>query len=97
MSFAFHPEAEAELIEATEWYETREHGLGLDFAAEVYAAIRRAQAFPLAWQLMEHGIRRALVHRFPYGVLYAPEQDGVLVIAVMHLHQQPGYWQDRRG
>lgn len=50
MSFAFHPEAEAELIEATERYETREHGLGLDFAAEVYAAIRRAQAFPLAWQ-----------------------------------------------
>jgi len=40
-------------------------------------------------------IRRALVHRFPYGILYVPEQNQILIIAVMHLHRQPGYWQDR--
>ncbi|MHB1085356.1 MAG: hypothetical protein ACYCZA_11005 [Thiobacillus sp.] len=65
MSFVFHPDAELELNEAIEWYETREPGLGLDFATQVYAAIQRAQAFPLAWQEMDGNIRRALVHRFP--------------------------------
>jgi hypothetical protein len=62
MSYAFHPEAEAELTGAIEWYETREPGLGLDFATEVHAAIERALAFPLAWQVMEGDIRRALIH-----------------------------------
>lgn len=95
MSYAFHPEAEAELTEAIEWYETREPGLGLDFATEVHAAIERALAFPLAWQVMEGDIRRALVHRFPYGVLYTQEHNGMLVLAVMHLHRHPEYWKNR--
>jgi plasmid stabilization system protein ParE len=96
MNYAFHPEAEAELNEAIEWYETREPGLGLDFATEVHAAIQRALAFPLAWQVMEGDIRRALVHRFPYGVLYTQEQNGMFVLAVMHLHRQVEYWKNRR-
>lgn len=95
MSYVFHPEAEVEFNEAIEWYEARESGLGLDFAAQVYAAIQRALAFPLAWQEMGDDIRRALVHRFPYGVLYVPEQNQIAIIAVMHLHRQPDYWQNR--
>jgi len=95
MSFVFHPDAELELNEAIEWYETREPGLGLDFAAQVYATIQRALAFPLAWQEMDDNIRRALVHRFPYGVLYVIEPNQLTIIAVMHLHRQPDYWQGR--
>jgi plasmid stabilization system protein ParE len=95
MSYVFHPDAEVELNEAIEWYETREPGLGLDFATQAHAAIQRALAFPLAWQEMGGDIRRALVHRFPYGVLYVPGQDQMFIIAVMHLHRQPGYWQNR--
>jgi len=48
MSYVFHPEAEVEFNEAIEWYESRELGLGLDFAAQVHAAVQRARAFPLA-------------------------------------------------
>ena len=33
MRFSFHPEAEAELREAVDYYEQVESGLGLDFAA----------------------------------------------------------------
>lgn len=35
MSVRFHPEAEAELAESTEYYEDIEPGLGWDFALEV--------------------------------------------------------------
>jgi hypothetical protein len=35
MNYAFHPDAEVELKEAIEWYETREPGRGLDFATQV--------------------------------------------------------------
>ncbi len=95
MNYAFHPEAEAELNAGIDWYESRERGLGLDFATEVEAAVQRALSFPHAWPVMLGDIRRALVHRFPYGVLYAQEPLRVFVIAVMHLRRHPSYWHDR--
>jgi len=95
MIFSFHPEAEEEFEAAVAWYEEREAGLGLDFAAEVREAVRLAQSMPLAWPSMEENIRRVLVHRFPYGVLYSIESDRLHILAVMHLRRRPGYWRER--
>lgn len=36
------PEAETDITEAAVWYESREHGLGLEVTSEIQAAIRRA-------------------------------------------------------
>ena len=96
MTFAFHPEAEAEFNEAIEYYEEIEPGLGYDFALEVYSAIQRAVAFPKAWPVIEGEIRRSLVKRFPYGVVYCEETDGIYIAAVMHLHRHPDYWKHRK-
>ena len=41
MTFSFHPEAEAELFAAIEYYEECEPGLGQAFAAEVTSTILR--------------------------------------------------------
>lgn len=95
MNPLFHPEAEAELNAAIDWYEERQPGLGLDLAAEVQAAIERAMQLPEAWSELAPGIRRVLTHRFPYGILYAQVGTTLHVLAVMHLSRQPGYWQDR--
>lgn len=95
MSFRFHPEAERELLEAVEYYEGVEPGLGYDLSVEVYSAVQRAVAYPRAWPVLDDEVRRALVRRFPYGVLYS-EEDELLIVAVMNLHREPGYWKDRR-
>lgn len=95
MNYAFHPEAEVEFLQAIAYYEVCETGLGLDFSSEVHATIQRILAFPNAWQLLDGDIRRALVHRFPYGVLYAVEENRIWLVAVMNLHRQPEYWQER--
>ena len=50
---------------------------------------------PLAWPRMEENIRRVLVHRFPYGVLYSINNDRLHILAIMHLRRQPGYWRER--
>lgn len=96
MSFAFHPEAEEELNKAIEYYEDIEPGLGYDFAVEVYSAIQRSVAFPKAWSVLEGEIRRSLVRRFPYGILYSEEQEGLFIVAVMNLHRDPDYWKHRK-
>ena len=96
MSFVFHPEAETEFNEAIDYYERIERGLGYDFAIEVYNTIQHSVSFPKAWSVNEGDIRRSLVKRFPYGVLYSEENDEIYIIAVMHLHRFPGYWKYRK-
>jgi plasmid stabilization system protein ParE len=95
MSYSFHPEAEEEFIEAIAYYESCEPGLGLDFSRQVHATIRNVVDYPTLWPAVEAKIRRCLVNRFPYGVLYSIKSDGVLILAVMHLHRDPTYWKRR--
>jgi hypothetical protein len=95
MSYRFHPEAEAELNLSIDYYECIETGLGYDFAIEVYDTIQRVVDFPKAWGVLDGDVRRSLVKRFPYGVLYSEETDGILILAVMNLHRAPDYWKHR--
>lgn len=95
MRYSFHPEAETEFVQAIEYYEECEASLGYDFAVEVYSAIERTMAYPKAWPIVEEDIRRSLVRRFPYGILYAEEREELFIVAVMHLHRDPDYWKHR--
>lgn len=95
MGFRFHPAAEAEFSDAIGYYEDVDPGLGQDFAVEVYSAVERAVAYPRAWATLEGEVRRVLVRRFPYGVLYSEEEHDIVVLAVMHLHRDPEYWKSR--
>lgn len=96
MNFDFHSEAESEFLEAIDYYEECETGLGFDFSIEVYASIQNIVSFPTAWPEIEGNIRRCLTQRFPYGILYSIEPDKIFILAVMHLHRDPSYWKHRR-
>ncbi len=95
MSFYFHLEAEADLRDAINYYEGIRTDLDHDFAVEVYSAIQRAVLMPESWALIDTDIRRSLVARFPYGVLYSVVNNNIYILAVMNLHRQPDYWKDR--
>lgn len=96
MNFAFHPEAEVEFSRAIEYYEDIAPGLGYDFSIEVHASIQRSIAMPGMWPVIDDDIRRSLVKRFPYAVLYSVENDRIFILAVMNLHRHPDYWKERR-
>jgi len=95
MKCSFHPEAEAEFLEAIDYYEGCRKGLGLEFAAEVHSVMERIAAHPRTWPVLSGEVRRSLMNRFPYGVLYAEHEGGICVLAVMHLHRDPDYWKQR--
>ena len=95
MKYSFHPEAEAEFVQAIDYYEDCEAGLGYDFAVEVYSAIERIMAHPKAWPILEEDMRRSLVRRFPFGIIYAAIDEELFIVAVMHLHRDPDYWKQR--
>lgn len=95
MKFGFHEIAEKEFLSAIEYYEECQPGLGLRFSEEVFATIERICAHPYAWACIDTNTRRCLTNKFPYGILYRIVNDHIRIMAVMHLHKKPGYWQNR--
>ena len=95
MKIEFLEAAQVELDQAFEWYETQQKNLGVQFLNEFDAAIRRMATYPESYILIEKDVRRCLIKRFSYGVLYGLDTDKIIVIAVAHLHRKPDYWVDR--
>ena len=77
----FHEEAGVEVNEAATYYEERMPGLGVLFLGE---AVQTILAHPEASQLVGSEVRRYLVRRFPYSLLYVVESDRIRVLAVAH-------------
>jgi plasmid stabilization system protein ParE len=97
MNYRFHPEAESEFHEACDYYEAKREGLGGRFGGAFREALARVLQRPLAWGLLETPYHLCRLKRFPYGILYELREEEVIIVAVMHLHRGPGYWQDRVG
>lgn len=95
MRVIFTSFARQELEDAVRYYELEYSGLGSKFKEEVRKAVLRIAAYPQAWSIERGDVRKCLLHRFPYKLLYSVEEDHILVIAIAHQHQRPGYWVGR--
>ena len=90
------PAALDELDRAWSWYEEQRLGLGDEFRACVDAALEAAARDPRAYPRVEGELRRVLVRRYPYAVMYLVEADRVEVIAVFHGARDPREWRRRK-
>lgn len=45
---------------------------------------------------IEPDIRRFVLRKFPYSIIYSIEPDCVMILAVAHQRREPGYWRERR-
>jgi plasmid stabilization system protein ParE len=95
MNLLFLLEAQQEFDEGIGYYTKIQHKLGQQFYQEVMVAIQKASEQPFAYQTMSPRVRRVLTHKFAYGVLYFVRQDALVVVAIMHLRQEPNYWRKR--
>jgi len=96
-AIVFLPPAQEEMTAAAQYYQTQSTGLGTEFLAEVERTIAAIVSHPKAAPKVKQDIRRRLLKRFPFGILYVATVDKIVVLAVMHLRRRPGYWQDRLG
>ena len=90
----FLPPAEEEMVAAAQFYEAQCPGLGTDFLKEVHLAVDAIAAHPRSGSRIKNEIRRRLLKRFPFGLLYVIEEQAVVIVAVMHLRRRPGYWRE---
>jgi plasmid stabilization system protein ParE len=99
MAYTLHVShlAEADLAEAIEWYEQIRPDLGASLASSIEEAINRILDNPQAFATILPEVRRALVRRFPYAVIFRIRQDRVEVEAIFHGRKDPTGWHSRLG
>ena len=95
MKVIFSKYAKLELEDATHFYELEYKGLGRRFKKEVKNAATRISEYPKAWSVERGDVRKCLLHKFPYKLLYSIEEAHIFIIAVAHQHRKPDYWIDR--
>lgn len=76
-------EAGADIADAVLWYE-EQAGIGADFVTALDQRLTFIEQQPLAIAVVDHGIRRAVVARFPYNVYFTVNGRFIDVLAVWH-------------
>ncbi len=95
MNVRLTPRTEADISDAYTWYRHRRPHLAYAFLAAVQASIEAVSELPASFPVVQRGTRRALVRRFPYGLLYVVRADEAVVVGCFHLARDPRSWQDR--
>lgn len=90
------PVAAAEIEEAFQWYDEQKRGLGRQFLEAVREALSAVEAAPQQFPRVRGEIRRALLRRFPYAILYIAEEDHTVVVGCFHGKRDPRRWHPRR-
>jgi hypothetical protein len=91
----FRPEAHEDIAEAVGWYESRADDLSSTFVQAFEAALVSVDRNPLLHAPVSGMLRRALLHRFPYGILYWCSDELIVVVGCAHWRQDPSGWRTR--
>jgi hypothetical protein len=95
MRYSLDPAVIEEIDTAAAYYESRRPELGEEFLSEFRLTLALILENPRRFAILVRPTRRAKLHRFPYGIVYSVRGGAVIVLAVMQLQRQPGYWKDR--
>ena len=88
--------SQKEYQEAVYYYDDQNVIVGDEFITEVEEAIKLIVSFPSAWPLVHEQLRRYVLKRFPYIILYKFYGDRIVVFAIAHQHRDPTYYLKRQ-
>ena len=91
----FSPLASREVAGNAREYEAKAPGLGEKFISEVEAATRQIPEFPESAPAFGMRLRRRILKRFPFALLYSVREDLVWIVAVMHQSRGPLFIAER--
>lgn len=77
------------------FYQAVSRELGQDFLDDVQRVIDLVVEQPNLGRPVGRGLRRALLSRFPFSLIYSSESDAILIVAVAHQKRRPDYWRKR--
>jgi hypothetical protein len=93
--YRFLEEAELEFHETVAYLDRQVAGLGDRFIDAVQATIDHVRTNPNVGSRISKMVRKAVLRRFPYNVLYVDDPQGIVIVAIAPHKRRPGYWRKR--
>ena len=90
MELRLHPDAVAEARAARLWYAGRSARAAHAFVVQLDRALQAIVEAPSRWPVRA-GVRRYVMRRFPFVIVYRESEALVEVIAIAHARRRPGY------
>ncbi len=90
-----NPLAEKDLEEIALFYEKRSARLGTEFLNAFERALEIILSNPEIGRTIERNIRRYVMQKFPFSIIYQTVDADVYVLAVLHQRQEPNSWKSR--
>ena len=90
-----HAEAEAEILEALEWYAERSLLAARAFVQEVTSMVVLAVRFPETWPRAVGNTRHIVFPHFPFNLVFRMKGATLEIVAVAHQRRRPFYWTNR--
>ena len=91
----FRRAAKRELRDAALWYNGQAPGLGAEFIESVRECVELIRSHPEIFPRVYRHVRRAVVKRFPFSLLYFTVGDRITVLSVFHTSRDPEVWKRR--
>ncbi len=95
LKIVFRPEAQSDLEDSFNWYENQRRGLGSEFFLCVEVCLEKIGRNPKLFSVVYKDLRRALIRRFPYQVLYQEKEDKIIIFAIFHVKRNSKIWEKR--
>lgn len=92
----WRPQALEEVAQAAQWYEERRSGLSAEFLRMLDATTASVERAPLHYPIIHREMRRALLRRFPYSLIFSLLEEEIVVLGCVHWRQSPRRWRNRR-
>ncbi len=86
-----HEDADLELSDAADYYDHESRGLGSAFLDEVDSGFDRIRTYPDAAVEVAPGIRKLVLAKFPYSVVYEIRDEAIRILAIAHQRKRPHY------
>jgi plasmid stabilization system protein ParE len=87
--------AALEIENGQEFYNLQQDKLGDSFKNDVRSAIDNIVASPKLYPEIDNNLRRCVLHRFPYTIFYAIDNDTIVILSVAHQRRKPYYWVEK--
>jgi plasmid stabilization system protein ParE len=81
--------ADVDYVQALEWYEKKQPGLGREFDAELLALFERIKHDAEFFQKETDFVRKARMPRFKHLIYYTVDDNEIGVVAIWHPSRNP--------
>lgn len=96
MILKIHKLAKKEIEDSFFYYKLISPTLSEQFRAEIRGKFEIILSNPFLYQVVSENIRKVVLDKFPYSILYSFDENEIKILALAHFKRKPKYWKSRK-